>query len=51
MDVDQCPEIAKKYEVQSIPNIIILKTDGTVASKVGAMSEEEFLKYLSENGI
>ena len=51
VDVDQCPEIAKKYEVQSIPNIIILKTDGTVASKVGAMSEEEFLKYLSENGI
>lgn len=50
-DVDQCTELAKKFEVQSIPNIVILKTDGTVASKIGAMTEEEFLKFLSENGI
>ena len=50
-DVDQCTELAKKYEVQSIPNIVIVKADGTVAAKIGAMSEEEFLKFLSENGI
>lgn len=50
-DVDQCPDLAKKYEVQSIPNIVILKADGTTVSKIGAMTEEEFLKYLSDNGI
>lgn len=50
-DVDQCTELAKKFEVQSIPNIVIVKADGTVAAKIGAMTEEEFLKFLSENGI
>lgn len=42
VDVDACPEVAKKYGVSSIPQITYIKPDGTVDSHVGLMSAEEF---------
>ncbi len=42
VDVDRCPNVATKFGVSSIPQITYVKTDGTIDSTVGLMSEEEF---------
>lgn len=47
VNVDDCPDIAAKYGVMSIPTLIILK-DGEIAAKtVGAMSKDD-LKNMVE---
>lgn len=42
VDVDQCPEVAKAFEVQGIPHILFVTADGKISSHVGLMSEAEF---------
>ena len=42
VDVDNCPTAAQQFKVQSIPQVTILKTDGTSESSVGFMEESEF---------
>ena len=42
VDVDACPAVAQQYGVQSIPQITVLKSDGTVDSHVGMVPEAEF---------
>jgi len=43
LDVDQAPQTAQKYEVQSIPTLIIFK-NGEVAEKMTGMKTKEDLK-------
>lgn len=48
VDVDQEPELAREYDVMSIPNVVILK-DGEVAGrKVGAMPLSAYTEVLDE---
>lgn len=46
VDVDSVPAAAGQFGVSSIPQISVLKPDGTVKSTIGYMSEEEFIEFL-----
>ena len=39
VDVDRCPEVAKKFEANSIPFVLFVSPDGTINSNVGLMDE------------
>lgn len=49
VDVDNNKNIARQFEVSSIPQISILKTDGQIVSSVGYMDKEEFINFLNTN--
>lgn len=42
VDVDRCPEVATEYQVESIPTILFVSTDGNVSRSIGFMEEEPF---------
>ncbi len=42
VDVDVCEDLAKHFQVESVPTIIFAKDGAIVNTQVGAMSEEEF---------
>lgn len=42
VDVDRCPEVATEYQVESIPTILFVSTDGNVNRSIGFMEEEPF---------
>lgn len=49
IDVDQNPQLAESYNVQSIPTIIFLKPNGSVARReVGAIPADTFDGYIKE---
>lgn len=47
VDVDKCRETAEQFQVSSIPQITILRPDGSMNSAVGYMTETEFKTFLS----
>lgn len=47
IDVDAEPEMAKKYNVMSIPTLILLKDDQIVKQVVGYQNKEALDKLLS----
>ena len=49
VDVDQHPELAQKYGVQSIPMVVYLKPTGQYESTVGVLSKEDFTATIQEN--
>lgn len=47
VNIDECPNLAEKYGVMSIPTFVVLK-DGVEAGRtVGVQSKEEIIKLLS----
>jgi len=46
IDVDQNQDLAGQYEVRSIPNFVIIKDGKPVDRRVGAMSADDFKKWL-----
>lgn len=42
VDVDNCPEVAKTFEIQGIPHILFVSKDGKINSHVGLMTDAEF---------
>ncbi len=48
-DLDECTELASKYNVTSIPCIIILKEGAEPVSQVGAMDEAQFKALLDKS--
>lgn len=47
VNIDECPDLAEKYGVMSIPTFVVLK-DGVEAGRtVGVQSKEEIVKLLS----
>lgn len=48
LDVDVSPEISSKYQVSSIPTIIIFKAGAEVKRLVGLQSKESLLNILAE---
>lgn len=42
VDVDRCPEVASNYQVESIPTILFVSTDGNVNRSIGFMEEDQF---------
>lgn len=48
-DVDECPDLAKKYDISSIPCIVILKKGAEPVKHVGSMSDAEFKDLLNKS--
>lgn len=48
-DLDDLPELAKKFNVTSIPCIVILKAGAEPVSQVGYMEESDFKALLDKN--
>lgn len=50
VDVDQAPELAKRYQIMSIPNVCIFKNGELVDRIIGLCDEDELIatiqKYL-----
>jgi thioredoxin 1 len=48
VDIDAEPGIAQKYNVMSIPTIILFKNGQAVAQSVGAVPKEELLRRIQD---
>ena len=46
VNVDNYPELAQKYGIMSIPNLIIFENGNPIKNKVGFMSEEELKEFI-----
>lgn len=46
VNIDEQPDLASKYEVMSIPTIIVFKEGKVVNQSVGAHTKDEFRKML-----
>ena len=49
VEVDENPEIAKKYNVRSIPTLMMIKDEEVVATKVGATNKGVITTFLDNN--
>lgn len=48
VDVDEHPDLAANYGVESIPMVVYLKSDGQYTSTVGYMDQETFAATVAE---
>lgn len=48
VDVDDSPIAAQQFNVQNIPQITVLKPDGTYKSTIGFMEKDQFVKFINE---
>jgi len=48
VNVDEAPELASKYKIQSIPTLMIFKRNNLVKTLVGYTEEDEILKIIEE---
>jgi thioredoxin 1 len=48
IDVDKVPDIAARYEVYSIPTLLLIKNKMTLKEVVGALPYEEIRKKIEE---
>ena len=49
VDVDQEPELARRFGVMNIPTVIFLKDGEELERKVGAMPMDEYTQFLDDN--
>ena len=47
-DVDECKALAEKYNIQSIPTVLIMMPDGTVKQQTGYMDAAQFDAFLGD---
>ncbi len=48
VNVDDVPELAQKYDVMSIPTVILFKNGQVVRRSTGAMSKEGLIAWINE---
>ncbi len=48
VNIDQNPTIAPKYDIRSIPTLLLFKNGSTVATKVGMCSKGQLKAFLNE---
>lgn len=48
VDIDEEPELAVRYGVVSIPNVIVFKNGGVAGQSVGYMSKSEAEEFLTK---
>ena len=46
IDVDQCPDLARKFGIASIPTVVVLKNGVPAAKSVGYHPKADLLKLL-----
>jgi thioredoxin 1 len=49
LNVDENQEIAMKYNVQSIPSLLLFKGGKEIARTIGAASKEAYLKFIENS--
>jgi len=49
LDVDEAPKMAEKYEIQSIPHLIVFKNGEVKAQRNGACSKTELMDLVQKN--
>ena len=49
VDVDECKTLAEKYNVSSIPCVVVLKNGAEPVTHVGFMNEAEFKALVEKN--
>ena len=49
LDVDEAPSVAEKYEIQSIPTMILFKDGQVKATRNGASTKAELQDWISQN--
>ena len=48
IDVDQHPDLAKKYHVKTIPNVSLFKKGELVNSHIGYLSAEDLIAFAEQ---
>lgn len=51
VDVDEEPELARRYGVMSIPTVIFFRDGVELERKVGLMPEEAYARVLDDNAV
>ena len=51
LDVDENPEIAQRYGVQSIPTLLVFKDGQVVEQRVGALPKAEMARMLDAHAL
>ncbi len=51
VDVDTNPEIAGRYGVRSVPDLVLLKDGRPVSRSAGMMSEDQIKNWLARYGL
>jgi thioredoxin 1 len=46
VDIDDCPEVTKKYGVRSVPTVLVFKGGQKMGQSVGLTSRENLVKLL-----
>jgi thioredoxin 1 len=46
LDVDEAPEVAEKFGIQSIPTLLVFKDGRVVDQRVGALPQAEMARML-----
>ena len=49
LDVDEAPKTAEKYEIQSIPTMILFKDGQVKSTRNGASTKAELQSWIDEN--
>jgi len=49
VDIDANPDIASKYNIQSIPSLLIFKNGEVTSSTMGFQSQEQVTKWIEQN--
>lgn len=49
MNVDDNPEVPRKYNIRAIPTLMLFKNGNLEATKMGAMSKSQLTAFLDSN--
>jgi len=49
VNIDENPELAVKFRIQSIPSMMVFKNGEVVASKVGGSAKSSIISWVKEN--
>lgn len=47
VDIDNCPSLARRFKVRSIPYVLVLRENAGPVDRLGAMSAEEFRRFVA----
>lgn len=48
INIDECPDLAQKYNVMSIPTFVVIKNGKEAARTVGVQSREDLVSHLEK---
>lgn len=48
VDIDELLELAEEYDIQVVPTMLLFKNGNIVGTSVGAMPEEEIIKFVEK---